>query len=158
MNYRITEGIKKNKKVIIIGLVLWILLTIVLVLPFTIAKGVTTTSTGIDLAKFIQVFGEAISNPAKSIRVLFKTKQFGALFSNWFFITIVYIIFFIIGFVRTMPKHQYDNIEHGSSDWSQRGEQYRILSNKKGIILGENNYLTEIDIWSLGCILLELFT
>ena len=27
------------------------------------------------------------------------------------------------------------------SDWSQRGEQYRILSNKKGIILGENNYL-----------------
>lgn len=26
------------------------------------------------------------------------------------------------------------------------------------LLLGENNYLTEIDIWSLGCILLELFT
>ena len=141
MNYRITEGLKKNKKVIIIGLVLWIIITIVLVLPFTIAKGVATTSSGFDLTKFIQVFGEAISNPSKSIRVLFKTKQFGALFSNWFVITIVYLIFFIIGFIRTMPKHQYDNIEHGSSDWSQHGEQYKILNRKEGIILAENNYL-----------------
>ncbi|MBR0427168.1 MAG: type IV secretory system conjugative DNA transfer family protein [Clostridia bacterium] len=141
MNYRITEGLKKNRKVIIIGLVLWAILTIVLVLPFTIAKAVATTSSGLDLTKFIQVFGEAISNPTKSIGFIFKVKLIGNLFKNWFFITIVYLIFFIIGFVRTMPKHQYDNIEHGSSDWSQRGEQYKILSNKQGIILAENNYL-----------------
>ena len=32
-------------------------------------------------------------------------------------------------------------IEHGSSDWSEGGEQYRILSKNKGIILAQKNYL-----------------
>ena len=40
-----------------------------------------------------------------------------------------------------MPKHRYDDIEHGSSDWSSHGEQYQILNRKEGIILAENNYL-----------------
>ena len=39
------------------------------------------------------------------------------------------------------PKSEYENIEHGSSDWSQNGEQYRVLSKNNGIILAENNYL-----------------
>ena len=46
-----------------------------------------------------------------------------------------------ISFFRTKTKGDYYNIEHGSSDWSQNGEQYRILSKTKGIILAENNYL-----------------
>ena len=141
MNYRITEGIKKNKKAIIIGLVLWVLLTIVLVLPFTVARKVATTNTGVNLARFTQVFGEAISHPITSIKYIFSKNLTGNMFSNWFLITIIYLVFFIIGFIRTMPKHQYDNIEHGSSDWSAHGEQYKIISNKEGIILAENNYL-----------------
>ena len=146
MNYRITEGLKKNKKVIIIGLVLWVILTIVLVLPFTVAKNVATVQSksnpNIDfLSRFFQVYSQAIGAPGTSIGYIFKHALFGTLCSNWFVITIIYLIFFIIGFVRTMPKHQYDNIEHGSSDWSQRGEQYKILNNKEGIILAENNYL-----------------
>ena len=32
-------------------------------------------------------------------------------------------------------------MEHGSSDWSKNGEQYRILSDRKGLILAQNNYL-----------------
>ena len=42
---------------------------------------------------------------------------------------------------KTLPKSAYDNIEHGSSGWSEHGEQYKIISNKQGIILAENNYL-----------------
>ena len=146
MNYRITEGLKKNKKVIIIGLVLWVILTIVLVLPFTVAKNVATVQSksnpNIDfLSRFFQVYSQAIGAPGTSIGYIFKHALFGTLCSNWFVITIIYLIFFIIGFVRTMPKHQYDNIEHGSSDWSQHGEQYKILNKNKGIILAENNYL-----------------
>ncbi len=141
MHYKITEGLKKNKKVAIIGLVLWIFLTIVLVLPFTVARKASTTKLGLDLAKFINVFGEALFNPAKSVKFIVVKKLYGDMLSNWFLITIIYLLFFIIGFIRTMPKHQYDNIEHGSSDWSTGGEQYKILSNKKGIILAENNYL-----------------
>ena len=146
MNYRITEGLKKNKKVIIVGLVLWIVLIIVLVLPFTVAKNVATVQSQsnpqIDyLTKFFQVYSQAVSAPGQSIGYIFKHTLFGNFGSNLFVITMIYLIFFIIGFVRTMPKHQYDNIEHGSSDWSQRGEQYKTLSKNKGIILAENNYL-----------------
>jgi len=146
MNYRITEGLKKNKKVIIIGLVLWIFLIIVLVLPFTVAKNVATVQSQsnpkIDfLSRFFQVYSQAIGAPGTSISYIFNHALFGVFCSNLFVITIIYLIFFIIGFVRTMPKHQYDNIEHGSSDWSQHGEQYKILNKNKGIILAENNYL-----------------
>ena len=52
-----------------------------------------------------------------------------------------YAIFFFIGIVRSAPKNEYTDIEHGSSDWSQRGEQYKILNKNKGIILAEDNYL-----------------
>ena len=143
MNYRITGGIKKNKKTIIIGLVLWIFLTIVLVLPFTVAKDVATRqSAQVDfLTRFFEVYGESISHPGTSLGHIFSHGLFGTFISNWFIISIIYFIFFIIGFVKTMPKHEYDGTEHGSSGWSERGEQYQILSNKEGIILAEDNYL-----------------
>ena len=62
-------------------------------------------------------------------------------FSALWKFTIVYSIAMFIGFVRTAPKNEYTDIEQGSSDWASRGEQYKVLSNKKGIILAENNYL-----------------
>lgn len=55
--------------------------------------------------------------------------------------TLVYIICMFIGFAKTAPKNRYSDIEQGSSDWASKGEQYKVLSNKKGIILAENNYL-----------------
>ena len=47
----------------------------------------------------------------------------------------------IIGFIKTAPKNEYSDIEQGSSAWASNGEQYKILSKNKGIILAENNYL-----------------
>lgn len=55
--------------------------------------------------------------------------------------TIVYLIAMGVAIMRAWPKSEYDNIEHGSSDWCQNGEQYRILSPKTGILLAEKNYL-----------------
>ena len=146
MNYKITGGFKKNKKLIIIGLVLWIVIAIVLVLPFTVAKNVamvqSRSNPNIDfITRFFQVFGEAIKAPGQSISYIAKYSLIGKYFTNIFGFTIFYIAIFLIGFIRTMPKHQYDNIEHGSSDWSKGGEQYEIISNKSGIILAEKNYL-----------------
>ena len=46
-----------------------------------------------------------------------------------------------IGFFKTAPKSKYQDIEHGSSDWCERGEQFKVLSPKKGLILAEGNYL-----------------
>jgi len=62
-------------------------------------------------------------------------------FKNIGIFSIIFAIFFIIGVARSAPKNEYTDFEHGSSDWSKNGEQYQILSNKKGIILAENNYL-----------------
>ena len=146
MNYKITGGLKKNKKTIIIGLVLWVVLIIVLVLPFTVAKNIASDFVSKNpnqdfLTNFMAIYQKAITNPLDSIKYIFTNGAVGQFFSNGFVITILYLIFFVVGFVKTMPKHEYDNIEHGSSDWSEHGEQYKIISNKQGIILAENNYL-----------------
>ena len=55
--------------------------------------------------------------------------------------TIVYAVFMFVGFVKTAPKNQYTDIEQGSSDWATKGEQYKVLNDRKGIILAEHNYL-----------------
>ena len=146
MSYKITGGLKKNKKTIIIGLVLWVVLIIVLVLPFTVAKSIASDFVNKNpnedfLTNFFGIYQKAITNPIDSIKYIFTNGVVGQFFSNWFVITIGYLIFFIVGFLKTMPRHEYVGTEHGSSGWSERGEQYQILSNKQGIILAEDNYL-----------------
>ena len=141
MNYKIQSGLKKSRKVIIFALILWLILTIVLILPFTYCKGIASESGKFNLTIFMNNFTGSISKPFTSISYLSENNLWGSFFSSLIGMTIVYSLFFVIGFIRNMPKHQYDDIEHGSSDWSEHGEQYQILSNKKGIILAENNYL-----------------
>lgn len=71
--------------------------------------------------------------------------SFGNYISEFFSLlwkcTLIYSVFMFIGFFKTAPKNEYTDIEQGSSDWAVRGEQYKILSKNKGIILAENNYL-----------------
>lgn len=55
--------------------------------------------------------------------------------------SIVMFVFIIIGISKAIPKHEFQDIENGSSDWSENGEQYSVLSKKKGIVLAEKNYL-----------------
>ena len=135
MNYKIQSGLKKSRKVIIFALILWLILTIVLILPFTYCKGIASESGKFNLTIFMNNFTGSISKPFTSISYLSENNLWGSFFSSFIGMTIVYTLFFVIGFIRNMPKHQYDDIEHGSSDWSEHGEQYQILSNKKGIIL-----------------------
>lgn len=52
-----------------------------------------------------------------------------------------YVFFAVIGLVKALPKNEYQDIENGSSDWSEGGEQYKVLSKNKGIVLAEKNYL-----------------
>ena len=141
MNYKIEGAIKKNRKVFIFGVILWLILTIVLIVPFTYSKGVASESGKFDLTIFMNVFVDSISSPFESISYIISNNLLGSFAKAWMGLTLLYLFVFIIGFIRNMPKHQYDSIEHGSSDWSEHGEQYQILSNKKGIILAENNYL-----------------
>lgn len=139
MNYKIEGAIKRNKSKFIICAVLWLILVIVLVAP--LAYSSFQVKQGASLEIFIETFVNGITNPFVTFANIFTQGATSNFISILIVFTIFYMIFFFIGFFKSAPKNEYSDIEHGSSDWSQRGEQYRILSKNKGIILAEDNYL-----------------
>lgn len=76
-----------------------------------------------------------------NITEVFSAKYFPAFSTGTVYFTAFAIIFIFVGVYKALPKHEFDEIENGSSDWASGGEQYRILNKKKGIILAEKNYL-----------------
>ena len=141
MNYKIEGAIRRNRKNFIIFAILWIFIAIVFVSPFSYSSYMAGLSGKFDLQVFLQTFTSSVTNPFGTFGNLFAKGIIGDYISALLVTTIFYSVFFFIGFVRTAPKNEYSDIEHGSSDWSQRGEQYKILNKNKGIILAENNYL-----------------
>ena len=85
--------------------------------------------------------GEGITKPLDQLKKCFSENYFGTFWyiAKWF--VAFYGIFIFIGIAKAFPKHEYDGIENGSSDWSENGEQYKVLSKNKGIVLAEKNYL-----------------
>ena len=141
MYYKIEGAIKRNRTNFIIYAVLWIIIAIVLVPSFAYSTYMAKANGSMDFQIFIGTFGQSITNPLGTFSKVFEVGATETYFSTLLVITIVYSIFFFIGLARSAPKNQYTDIEHGSSDWSQRGEQYQILNRSEGIILAENNYL-----------------
>ena len=141
MNYKIEGALKKGKATIIVAIVLWLLLAIVFIMPLTCGIYQMELLGRFDGNAFISVFGKAASSPLTGFSAIFERSLVGDFFKNLFGFTLFYAIIVVIAVLRLMPKHRYDDIEHGSSDWSENGEQYQVLSRKSGIILAENNYL-----------------
>ena len=141
MNYKVQGTIDKNKKYFIIYAILWLFCVIVFVMPA--CAGITESNiNGIfDFSKFLTETGKYFTSPLSSLGKVFLPNYISDFLSVLWKFSLIYIIIAIIGIIRNSKKSEYEDIEHGSSDWSQRGEQYRVLSNKKGIILGQNNYL-----------------
>lgn len=141
MNYRIEGSMRRNKGNLIIFAILWLLIAIFVVVPISYSWHVASQGEVFDIGIFIETIIKNIASPQETFA---KIIQEGAITSFLKFlggITLVFGVFFIAGMVRTAPKNEYSDIEHGSSDWSQHGEQYQILNKKKGIILAEDNYL-----------------
>ena len=140
MNYKVKKTLKDNKKSMIVIGVLWVILTVILVAPIAYSI-VEATDNGIfNFAVFLEnVFTNIVS--FNSITKVFTVECIGTFFKTLLYFTIFYIIFAIIGLFRSKPKSEYTDIEHGSSDWSEGGEQYRVLSKHKGILLARDNYL-----------------
>ena len=141
MNYKVETALKKGKTTLIVGLILWLLLAIVFIMPWTCGCYTKVMLGKFDMDSFITVFMNAATNPAKGFKSMAEYGIIMDYIKNLFGFTLFYAIILIIGIFKLMPKHRYDNIEHGSSDWSENGEQYQVLSKKSGIILAENNYL-----------------
>ena len=132
MNYKVEGAIKRNRKNFIIFAILWIFIAIVFVSPIAYSYHMSIANGTFDLQIFIETLIKSITNPFVTFGSIFAEGAVGNYFST---------LLVFIGFVKSAPKNEYSDIEHGSSDWSQRGEQYKILDKNKGIVLAENNYL-----------------
>ena len=123
------------------GGILWIILVLVFISPFSYSVFQAKQSEAFSIASFIENFTQGIIHPFSTLGKVFVQGAAGDFIPTLIGFTIIYGIAFTVGFAKSAPKHQYSDIEHGSSDWSQHGEQYNILDKNKGIILAENNYL-----------------
>lgn len=141
MGYKIKYVIKKSRPVLIITVVLWVLLSIVLIMPGTLSVIDSTENGQLNSIKFIDTLSSKMGNVTDNFINVMKPKYRQTFFKGEAYLTITLFVMAIIGFVKMMPKNEYTDIEHGSSDWSERGEQYKILSANKGILLAEKNYL-----------------
>ena len=139
MNYKISGAIRRTRKYYIIFAILWVFISIVLVMPLTI--GVHEAQIQHDITKGIEVTIDSIQHLGKSIGILTSQKIWGQYLKNVGLFSVFYAIIMTIGLIKSAPKNEYTDMEHGSSDWSRNGEQYTVLNNKKGIILAEDNYL-----------------
>lgn len=141
MNYKLQKAFKKGKTTIIVSVILWLLMAIIVVMPWTCGCYQMKLLGKFDMDQFLRVYMKTTTSPSTGFKAIFSSGIFGEYIKNLFGFTLFYTIIVAIGIIRLMPKHQYDDIEHGSSDWSENGEQYKVLSRKSGIILAENNYL-----------------
>ena len=133
MNYKISGAIRRTRKYYIIFAILWVFISIVLVMPLTI--GFHEAQIQHNISKGFEVIIDSIQHLGKSFGILSSQKIWGDYLKNVGLFTIFYAILMTIGLIRSAPKNEYTDMEHGSSDWSRNGEQYTILNNKKGIML-----------------------
>lgn len=140
MNYKIEGAIRKNKKTFILALILWLFLTIVFVMPIACGwEAANIEGSKFSIETFSAVVGERMAQPGQNILEI--GQYWDSFTSIWWKFTLIFLGVLLIGLIKTAPKNAYSDIEHGSSDWCENGEQYKVLSPRKGILLAEKNYL-----------------
>ena len=141
MNYKLKAALKRNRISFIVIVILWVLITIVFVAPLACGIVEAMQTGKLDLAILLQTVPTNITSPFSTIAKAFSDTYIGTFGNTLGIFTIFYAIVCIIGLVRAMPKNEYTDIEHGSSAWCEHGEQYKLLSKTKGLLLAEDHYL-----------------
>ena len=141
MSYKLKGALKNSKTLLIIIPILWIILSKAFVAPWAVAKVESTTDGKYDITKHIEIFVTNVTNVSENLSKIFQSQYIRTFWRTNGYFTIALIFFALVGFVKSMPKNEFSEIEHGSSDWAAGGEEYKVLSNKKGIILAEKHYL-----------------
>ena len=137
MGYKLKTIIQKNKANLIIYLMLWLLFTVALVVSVSHSITNATLNNSSVITEMFTVYNDF----GKTLSETFMPAYIGQFFKTLAIFTIIFLTLVIISILKNKDKNEYKDIEHGSSDWCEGGEQYRILSDKKGIILAQNNYL-----------------
>lgn len=130
------DRLKKN---ILLYLIVWLVMVILFVAPMTYIATETYSTGGNIIQEMLQGYIDAFLK--FPITFIFDEKYIGDFIKGVEYFSIFYVIVVFWSIYKTLPKSAYYNIEHGSSDWCLPGEQYRILSKKKGLILAKDNYL-----------------
>lgn len=145
MNFfdKVKAGFKKIKKKLIVYIVMVLIVGILGVAPLNVsieeARLAAEAGEEFSAVLFTQLFHN-IQKPFNCFAQCF-SMYFVAYLQvlKWYFI--VCGIFILVGLDKAIPKHEFEDIENGSSDWCENGEQYTVLNKKKGIVLAEKNYL-----------------
>lgn len=130
---------EKRKKEILIYLILWLVFAIVLVVPASVAAIDSTYNGEFDGNTFLSIIVDYMLNLEIRVKA-FQERYIANTGTFMKYYSLFYFIFVIILMIKKKDS-DYHDIEHGSSDWSVGGEQYKVLSRKEGIILAEKNYL-----------------
>lgn len=131
---------EKRKKEILLYLILWLFITIVLVVPMAVASIDSTEYNGhFGADTFLSIILDYVLDIGVRVKA-FQPKYMDNTITAMKYFSVFYIVFVVILMLK-QKKGDYYDIEHGSSDWSTGGEQYKVLSKNEGIILAEKNYL-----------------
>lgn len=139
--YKLKHALSKSKPVFIMIIILWIILSIVFVAPIAVSNVESTIEGSFNQDSFFSSLWDNFSNIKGNLGKIFKPAYIGTYLKGELYLILALLALAAVGIIKSFPKHEYTDIEHGSSDWAANGEQYQILSPKKGILLAEKNYL-----------------
>jgi len=148
---KIKAAFRKIKTKLIVYYIIIFILLIEPVAPLTasiqgaeISAGTTFSASpfnGTLWQAFFVNIGTTLVAPFSAVGRCLQEDYIGAYFKSIRAVFLLSVIFALVGILKAIPKHEYEDIENGSSDWCENGEQYKILSKNKGIVLAEKNYL-----------------
>ncbi len=143
---KLKSAVRKIKGKLIVSAILVLVIIVWAIAPFSVAvkDGITQAvgREGCNWEVLLMELGNGIIHPLEQVSLCITDPFYRAPF---FLVTryflMFYALFVIVGIAKAFPKHEYEDIENGSSDWCENGEQYKVLSKNKGIVLAEKNYL-----------------
>jgi len=141
---KLKAAFRKIKTKLIVYLVLILVAGFPLVAIFNVSfqNGLLAAQAGEDF--WTVFFDQIYKNTSKAnvcLKLCFTGEYFKSFLNTFKWYLLICGLFALRGLIKALPKHEFQDIENGSSDWSENGEQYTVLHRKKGIVLAEKNYL-----------------
>ena len=141
------ESFKVLKKTILPITILFLVLYIIILPSFAVAIAYGNfkiiQNSEVSISIFMDNLKYSLTNPFWSIGEMFRLGQVMDAYINIFkiaiFVYYVPILYFM--FKPKKKKPEWEKKEHGSAEWAKKGEQYKVLSKKEGILLAKDNYL-----------------
>lgn len=152
MGYKLKAAIRKNKANLIIYTMLWLIFTIALIIPVSHS----ITKANLEGTSMITELFSAYNDFGATFKETFMPEYIGMFGKALLIFSIIFLILIIISLNKS-KGNEYKDIEHGSSDWCEGGEQYTVLNKKSGILLAEDNYLPLNKIGNVNVLIVGRF-